>query len=165
MDIEIRRARKGDEGVFARIQTESWKAAFSHILSPEELARCTQLEEAEELYRRVLARGEIQMALELVAGEPHCIAAWGMNRSDQGEDTGELICIHSLPDRWHQGYGSKMLAYVLEDMGRAGFSKAILWVFEDNCQARRFYEKHGFTPTEVRNPAHGTWERMYRKQL
>lgn len=165
MDVEIRRARKGDEGIFAHIQTESWKAAFSKILSPEELARCTRVEDAKEMYRHVLAEGTIQMALELVAGEPHCIAAWGMNRSNQGENTGELICIHSLPDRWHQGYGSKMMAYVLDDMSRAGFSKVILWVFEDNAQARRFYEKQGFSPTDVRSPAHGSWERMYRKDI
>lgn len=165
MNIEIREARLGDEKSFARIQTESWKAAFSHILSPEELARCTQLTGAEEMYRRVLAEGKIRLALELVEGEPHCIAAWGMNRCNQGMHTAELICIHSLPNRWHQGYGSKMMRHVLEDMAQAGFSKVILWVFEENQQARKFYEKHGFGSTPTLNLSHGAWERMYQKWL
>lgn len=165
MNIEIREARLGDEKCFARIQTESWKAAFRHILTPEELAQCTQLEAAEEMYRRVLAGGKIHLALELVEGEPHCIAAWGMNRCNQGTHTAELICIHSLPNHWHQGYGSQMMTHVLENMTEEGFSKVILWVFEENQQARRFYEKHGFSSTPALNLSHGAWERMYQKQL
>ena len=47
MDISIRKATPGDEQVLAYIQTESWKAAFADILSPEELVRCTSLQKAE----------------------------------------------------------------------------------------------------------------------
>ena len=57
----------------------------------------------------------------------------------------ELICIHSLQDKWRKGYGSKMMNAVLQDISTAGFSKVMLWVFEDNKRARRFYEAHGFT--------------------
>lgn len=38
-----------------------------------------------------------------------------------------------------------MMNTILKDMSTAGFSKLMLWVFEDNTRARRFYEAHGFT--------------------
>ena len=50
-------------------------------------------------------------------------------------------------------------------MAQAGFSKVILWVFEENQQARKFYEKHGFGSTPTLNLSHGAWERMYQKWL
>ena len=43
-NVFIRKAIPGDEQVLAYIQTESWKAAFAGILSPEELVRCTNQE-------------------------------------------------------------------------------------------------------------------------
>ena len=49
-ELSIRKAVSGDEQVLAYIQTESWKAAFAGILSPEELVRCTNLEKAELTY-------------------------------------------------------------------------------------------------------------------
>lgn len=36
-NVFIRKAIPGDEQALAYIQTESWKAAFAGILSPEEL--------------------------------------------------------------------------------------------------------------------------------
>lgn len=95
-NVFIRKAIPGDEQVLAYIQTESWKAAFAGILSPEELVRCTNLEKAEQMYHSILRREGCNMAIELVDDQPHCIAAWGTNRCDLGDTVGELICIHSL---------------------------------------------------------------------
>ena len=92
-DISIRRAIPGDEQVLAYIQTESWKAAFADILSPEELERCTDIQKAEQMYHNVLRRDGCNMAIEFVDGKPHCIAAWGKNRCDLGDTVGELICM------------------------------------------------------------------------
>ena len=50
----IRRAVPGDEAALAFIQTESWKAAFHQILSPELLKKLTNIEQGEEMYRRLL---------------------------------------------------------------------------------------------------------------
>ena len=91
-DISIRRAIPGDEQVLAYIQTESWKAAFGSILSPEELVRCTNLEKAEQMYHSILRREGCNMAIAFVADQPHCIAAWGKNRCDLGDVVAQLFC-------------------------------------------------------------------------
>ena len=164
-NVIIRKAIPGDEQVLAYIQTESWKAAFAHILSPEELERCTNLEKAEQMYHRVLCGVGCNMAIEQVNGQPHCIAAWGRNRCDLGETVGELICIHSLKNNWGKGYGSAMIEYVLAQVRKDNYESVILWVFEDNTRARKFYEKHGFELTERKKTVNGVTERMYRKNL
>lgn len=164
-NISIRRAVPGDERVLSYIQTESWKAAFADILSPEELVRCTDPEKAEQMYRSVLQREGCNMAIEFVEGQPHCIAAWGKNRCGLGESVGELICIHSLQRNWGKGYGSAMIEYVFAQLQQEKYESVILWVFEDNIRARKFYEKHGFERTKQKKLANGITEVMYKKQL
>ena len=58
----------------------------------------------------------------------------------------------SLQNQWRKGYGSKMMDVVLHDIAAAGYSKVMLWVFEDNARARRFYEAHGFTTSGKAKP-------------
>ena len=164
-NIRIRQAIPGDEQVLAYIQTESWKAAFVDILSPEELVRCTNLQKAEQMYHGVLRREGCNMAIELVNDQPHCIAAWGTNRCDLGDAVGELICIHSLQNNWAKSYGSAMMEYVLAQLQQMNYESVILWVFEDNKRARKFYEKHGFELTEQKKLANGIAELMYVKNF
>lgn len=164
-NVFIRKAIPGDEQVLAYIQTESWKAAFAGILSPEELERCTNLEKAEQMYHSVLRREGCTMAIEFVDDHPHCIAAWGANRCDLDDTVGELICIHSLQNNWAKGYGSEMMEYVLAQLQQANYESVILWVFEDNKRARKFYEKHGFELTGRTKAYNGITEVMYRKKL
>ena len=164
-NVKIRKATPGDEQVLAYIQTESWKAAFVDILSPEELERCTNLEKAEQMYHSVLYHEGCNLAVELVNDQRHCIAAWGTNRCDLGNTVGELICIHSLQNNWAKGYGSAMMEYVLAQLQQVNYESVILWVFEDNKRARKFYEKHGFELTGQTKAYIGITEVMYRKKL
>lgn len=164
-NVTIRKAVPGDEAVLAYIQTESWKAAFADILPADELTRCTDLQKTEQMYHNILQREGCNMAIEFVADHPHCIAAWGKNRCGLGDTVGELICIHSLQDNWAKGYGSAMMHHVLAELQQQGYDSVILWVFEANTRARRFYEKHGFSLTEEKKLINGIAEVMYRKSL
>jgi len=161
----IRRAEPGDEKILSRIQAESWHAAFAGILSSEELEHCTNLQRTEQMYHNILRRDGCNMAIEFVRGEPHCIAAWGKNRCELGDTVGELVCIHSMHDNWGKGYGSAMMLYVLDMLRREQYISVILWVFEANTRARRFYEKHGFSLTEHKKIVNGVAELMYKKIL
>lgn len=164
-NISVRNAVPGDERILAQIQTESWKTAFADILSPEELQRCTVMENAVQMYHSVLQQKVCSLAIEYVSEQPHCIAAWGKNRCDLEESVGELICIHGMPKNWAKGYGSVMMKYVLEQLKKEGYKSVILWVFEANIRARKFYEKHGFELTEHKRQTNGTWEIMYMRSL
>lgn len=163
--VELRGAEAGDEKILAYIQTESWKAAFSEILSAEELERSTDIQKTEEMYRNVLSRNSVNIVIEFVDEKPHCIAGWSQNRNDLGQNAAELICIHSLRDKWRKGYGSVMMLHILDEIKKAGYSEVVLWVFEKNFNARSFYEKHGFVLSEMKNRSHGAVEIMYSRKL
>jgi ribosomal protein S18 acetylase RimI-like enzyme len=68
-------------------------------------------------------------------------------------DTLEHLYVH--PDFQGRGVGSALLERAKERLS-GGFS---LWVFQQNVQARRFYERHGLTLVE-RTDGAGNEERM-----
>ena len=165
MSYTIEPVKPGDETALAYIQTESWKAGFRDILDAETLSQYTQPERVAAMYRRLLENRIGHGYLLKVDGNPHCIAWWGDARDEDAAGCAELICIHSLEGHWRQGYGSRMMETVLRDAVAAGYEKILLWVFEANARARRFYEANGFTATEKQKPSFGTVEICYEKQL
>ena len=58
-----------------------------------------------------------------------------------------------------------MMKQILDDVKRAGYSKIMLWVFDNNLRAIKFYEKHGFVASGKKLPALGAVEEMYIKAL
>jgi hypothetical protein len=89
----IRRAVPGDEAALAFIQTESWKAAFHQILSPELLKKLTNIEQSEEMYRRILQEHKGNGYILSVDNKPHCIAWWDQARAQDMPGYAEIICI------------------------------------------------------------------------
>ena len=72
-------------------------------------------------------------------------------------------------DRELQHFGmeprSCMMERVLDDVRRAGYSKLMLWVFDSNVRAIRFYEANGFAASGKKRPALGAVEEMYIKEM
>lgn len=165
MNIEIRRVREGDAPILAHIQTESWKAAFAHILDPETLKRCTDPARAEAMYERTLRDGKGIGYLLSLDGAPHCIAWWNAARDAEFAGKAELICIHSLPGNWRKGYGSLLMDRALADIRAAGYKEVVLWVFVENARARAFYEAQGFFPTAHTKLGLGAEEICYARKL
>ena len=163
--VQIRRVEAGDETSLAYIQTESWKAAFVGIISAERLAESTKMEHAVDMYQRLLAAHKGNGYILELDGKPHCIAWWDATREKDMPGTAELICIHSLRDNWHKGYGSRMMERVLADAKSAGYARIMLWVFDRNVRAIRFYEAHGFAASGRKQPAFGAVEEMYIREL
>ena len=165
MGVFIRRVQAGDAPALAYIQTESWKAAFQNILDKDTLDRCTGIDRATSMYRKLLEEKKGNGYILTLDGQPHCIAWWDAARDPDLYGKAELICIHSLPQNWGKGYGGLMMDRVLADIKSSGFSEVVLWVFADNTRARRFYEAKGFCATEHWKPGLGTQEMCYAKSL
>lgn len=54
--------------------------------------------------------------------------------------------LYILPDYHRKGIGTQLLSYAIK-----AYPYLQLWTFQRNAQARRFYEKHGFTATTITN--------------
>lgn len=165
MYYSIRQVKQGDELTLAHIQIESWKAAFHDILPEEVLTKYTDIEHATNMYRKLLEDNRGNGYILEIDGNAHCIAYWDATREKDMPDVAEIICIHSLQDNWRKGYGSKMMDRVLTDIAAAGYTKVMLWVFEENERARSFYEAKGFYATEKTQPAFGSSEICYEKSI
>ena len=165
MNITIQKAKIGDEKILAFIQTDSWKNAFKDIIPETDLVECTNIIKAEEMYSRVLRTNYAENFILEIDGKPHCIAGWSKARNSEFLDSAELICIHSLCDNWGKGYGSIMMNHIINEVKSAGFKSVLLWVFEKNTRARKFYEKHGFELTDKTQVSYGAVEVMYCRKV
>ena len=165
MEIDIRKVKQGDADTLAYIQTESWKAAFKIIIDAEMLEKCTNIDKARLMYQRLLDENKGNGYILTVDNKPHCIAYWDKARDLELAGKAELICIHSLPNNWHKGFGSKMMDVVIEDIKKSGYSEVALWVFRDNLRARAFYEAKGFVLNDVTKEAFDSEEVLYSKML
>ena len=67
-------------------------------------------------------------------------------REEKMSGWGELISIYVLPQYFNQGYGKKLLEFVVGKLRKRGYDNIYLWVLEENQGARRFYERNGFSP-------------------
>ena len=161
----IRKVADGDAPMLAYIQTESWKSAFKGILGEDVLARCTNVERATQMYAGLLETKKGNGYLLEVDGKGHCIAWWDATREEDMEGFAELICIHSLQENWGKGYGSKMMDKVLSDIEKAGYTKVMLWVFEENQRAKAFYEAKGVGKSGKSKVSLGAMEVIYEKVL
>jgi GNAT superfamily N-acetyltransferase len=124
------------EGV-ARVQVETWQAAYAHALPSEQL-QALSVEEAVQRHRRRTPR--------LVAdggGEILGFVDVGASR-DPGTD-GELLAIYVHPDHWGTGVGRALIEAGEAELRRLGHQNGILWVLDDNPRARRFYELAGWS--------------------
>lgn len=165
MSSQIRKVRQGDEKTLAYIQTESWKAAFKGIVPADLLEKSTEITRAENMYSRLLKDNKGNGYILEVDDQAHCIAYWDASREKDMSGYAEIICIHSLQDKWHQGYGSQMMKQILSDIKASGFDKVMLWVFEENIRAIDFYKKHGFISNGRSQKALSAVEVMYERNL
>jgi ribosomal protein S18 acetylase RimI-like enzyme len=65
--------------------------------------------------------------------------------------------INVLADYRRSGYGRALISTFLASVASAGASSCYLGVRQENANARRFYEKLGWRPIEVRDAEPGTY--------
>lgn len=125
----------------------------------------TDLNYAEAMCKRLLDDNIGNGYILEIDSQPHCIAWWDKSRDSDMAGYAELICIHSLKDKWRRGFGTQMMSRVMDDMKTAGYDKVMLWVFINNVQARKFYESCGFVTYGKVKPYLETEEICYEREL
>lgn len=75
-------------------------------------------------------------------------SSFSKSRWEQFGGFGEIISIYLLPEYIGRGYGRQLLEMVVIELAKRGFQDILLWVLAENKNARKFYEKCGFTKTE-----------------
>ncbi|MPZ48437.1 MAG: GNAT family N-acetyltransferase [Dehalococcoidia bacterium] len=149
----IRAATIEDARAIAEVHMLARQAAYAHFF-PGDYLRGLTLDYCEGLWRERLSPPDawlIRVALQdqRLLG----IGGYGRNQQGLGDEVGELLALHVHPGAWGRGIGTALIAAVEGELGRLGFKDAVLWVYEENTRARRFYESRGWQPEGTRDLA------------
>ena len=148
--MTVRKALVSDAEVYGRVVVTAWRAAYKGIVPDEYLAAMDPANRAKRLVQTLNETEVLPESPSYVAeinGEIIGILHFDKYSEDTSGDTGEVGAIYLLPEFWGKGYGRQMMDFAIEDFRRRGYKAAVVWVFEENAQARTFYEKAGFRLT------------------
>lgn len=126
----------------SNIYEYSWKYAYKDIIPQDFLDSIPKGRWANSINREGM-NNLVLIENGLVVGT----ASFCKSRWEKYIDFGEIVSIYFLPDYIGKGYGGYLLKRCIDELGKLGFTKLLLWVLEDNKKARRFYEKNGFNYT------------------
>jgi ribosomal protein S18 acetylase RimI-like enzyme len=143
--MNIRRATAHDAPLLARIHVDAWQAAYRGVVPASHLANFTY-ERREAAFRQALAANLEETYLIESDDQAIGILTLGASRDADLDTrrTGEIWGIYITPRYWHQGIGTRLVAEAEQMLQARGYRDIVLWVLEDNLNARRFYEKTGF---------------------
>lgn len=144
--MEIRRAQVSDAPLLAKVHVDSWQVAY-HGLIPDDFREKFTYARREEAFRRALTDGTEETYLAHEQGEALGILTLGASRdNDLDHDvTGEIWGIYLAPTCWRRGIGTQLFHEGERILIARGYREIVLWVLEGNADARRFYEKMGFS--------------------
>jgi ribosomal protein S18 acetylase RimI-like enzyme len=167
--MKIRRAIPDDANALAKVLIDSWRLAYRGLVPDAYLegldygVRCGR-------FREALAAGAEETYVVEEADELLGFLTLGVSRDSDVDQatTGEIWGIYLAPQHWRKGVGRRLCQNAEQMLASRHFKQAILWVFEGNDSARRFYEAMGFKvdgASKTLNPGAPLKAIRYRKQL
>jgi ribosomal protein S18 acetylase RimI-like enzyme len=143
--MTIRRAVSADAATVGRIHVESWNVAYRGIMPDDVIAR-TDLTYRTRFWAERIADPDWPIFLIEEQGEAvaFCQMIPTKDPDDDATRVGHITSLHVLPQLRGRGYGRILIDHVFAEFRRRGFTEVTLWVLEENGNARKFYENHGF---------------------
>ncbi|HWS92002.1 MAG TPA: GNAT family N-acetyltransferase [Mycobacterium sp.] len=140
----VRAAVPADAHDVARVHVRSWQSAYRGLIAQEYLDGLTP-----EAWAGRYTFGRMGLALPstLVAvdGPTVCgLATTGLCRDRDFPNFGELMAIYVDPVYVGRGVGRLLMTAARERLRSVGVIRALLWVWDGNVRARRFYERDGW---------------------
>lgn len=169
MGLTIRLAQPEDAAVVARIHIDSWKIAYRGLV-PDAFLDGMNYANREAAIKNAIANHQDETYLAKAQGEAVGILTIGTSRDSDLDSTtvGEIWGIYLHPQHWRRGYGRLLVDFAEDSLLRRGNRVIVLWVFEGNSRARRFYEAVGYQPDGAMKIFDRGWElpvMRYRKSF
>jgi GNAT superfamily N-acetyltransferase len=141
--MQIRQATPKDGVDVARIQVETWRSAYSGIISAQHLNGLS-IQKSAEYWEAAISKAEADKFLLVIESEgaPRGFLAGGPIRAPIGEYTGEVFALYIEERYQKRSMGKAIFAAGLEKLRQLGMSSVAVWVLKDN-PSFRFYEKMG----------------------
>ena len=145
MNITIRLAVPADAPDMAEAYMRSWEVAYENIVPADYIrekrkgnaAKTERMLNDENFsrYQHVILRDDVIVGIIMI----------GPARDDDTDDSFyELHGIYLHPDYFRQGIGSYAMDFAFEKARSLGKTAMTVWVFAENINSIKFYEKCGF---------------------
>ena len=147
----VRQARLADADALGHVHVRAWQEAYRGIM-PDDFLDALDPAQRATMWRDRLRDPEVgvEVLVAIEGGALVGFAVIGPLRGGSAGSVGELQAINLAPATWRRGIGSRLLAASQDRLAELGYDRGLLWVAENNERARRFYEQHGWTPTDER---------------
>lgn len=141
--LKVREAALTDSLEMSTVYTQSWKAAYSGILSDDYLDALNNEKWTEELVDK-FESNSIKAWVVSSGKEIIACATVADSKYTKYEGYLEVESLYVLPKYWENKAGSLLMDEILSYAKKEGYEHLNLWDFEDNAESIKFYEKFGF---------------------
>lgn len=155
----VRAARPDDAEAIADAHVRGWLATYRGVV-PDAILDGLSTDRRTAYWRDTIAAETATGAAPArtwvveAAGAVQGFASTGPIRDQPAglPDAGEVFAIYLAPEARGRGLGRVLFGYAVDDLVARGFDPIVVWVFEANAGARRFYEAASFRPDGTRQP-------------
>ncbi|KTC90629.1 GNAT family N-acetyltransferase [Fluoribacter dumoffii] len=142
----IRTATLEDAEAIAQIHICSWQKMYRDFI-PEIILQNLSLEERTQQWYDLIKQEVKVLVLEIENQIIGFASICPFRNFSEDNSMGEISAIYLHPDYWRKGFGTQLCKAAISELTNQGYKKILLWVFEDNIQARKFYDALGFEAT------------------
>ena len=153
MGIIIRLAVPADAPDMAQVGARSWEAAYKNILTADYI-REKNASRPEQFKQSITDENEDSYVIQKDGVTVGIMKIAAAEDDDLDANYCELHYIYLDPDYFRQGIGALALKLAFDKARESGKSFISVWVFAENENAVKFYEKCGFksdNKTKVQN--------------
>jgi ribosomal protein S18 acetylase RimI-like enzyme len=141
--MKIRAAVPEDARQIAEVHLETWKSAYSGIISKDYLDSLS-LEKRKSRWDEILS-SQKETETNIVAEIENRIVGFvsaGPNRTAESEYGSEIYALYIHPNFQNKGVGTSLLRRAHIELRGKMFLNSVVWVLKDN-PSRIFYERMG----------------------
>ena len=148
MPIQIRQATPTDAPGIAKVHVDAWRSSYAGVV-PDEILSGLSYRERQTLWDDILTspgtdrRCFVAETRDAQDAEIVGFASGGQASGDHDGFEGEINAIYLLEDFQRIGLGRRLFQSAAKRLLDDGIKSMLLWVFEENHRARRFYESLG----------------------
>ena len=143
MNITILLAKPADAYDMAEVHSRSYEAAYKNIL-PMEFIKAKNAARL-DLYQRIITNENNSQYVIQADGKTVGIMGIDSPKDDDADDSYyELGTIYLHPDYFHKGIGTQVVNFAFVQAQKLGKKFMNVWVFAENANSIKFYEKCGF---------------------
>ncbi|KTD54302.1 GNAT family acetyltransferase [Legionella sainthelensi] len=143
---KIRTAALEDAAAIAQIHISSWQKMYKDFI-PETILQNLSLQDRTQQWHDLIMQHVKVLIIEINQQIVGFASIGTFHNFGTDGSMGEIKAIYLHPDYWRKGLGTQLCTAAISELTKLGYKKVLLWVFEDNHQARKFYDALGFEVT------------------